>query len=72
MALVKQTLEAQLTTLFDSLASDAGDPAAARQRLVQELATAVDAYIKTATVNVTVVTAGTATNHTGTGTGTLS
>ena len=36
------------------------------------LADVIDAYIKTAKVDVTVVTTGSATNHTGTGTGTLS
>ncbi len=72
MPLVKQTLSAQLKLLYDQLSQQTENPDQARQKLADDLATAIDAYIKTSTVTVTVATAGTATAQTGTGTGTLS
>lgn len=72
MALLKPTLEAQLTTLFDSLSTDTGDAAASRARMISGLATAIDTYIKTATVTVSVATTGSAAAQAGGGTGTLS
>lgn len=65
MALVKDTLKEALASVF----SQTNDPSVA----AEAIATAIDAYIKTATVTTTVV--GTSVSGgavTGTGTGTLS
>lgn len=65
MALVKNTLKEALVAVF----SKTNDPSTA----AEELATAIDSYIKTATVTTTVV--GTSVSGgavTGTGTGSLS
>ena len=50
--LVKATLAAQIKAVLDA-ESDAPniDPAAARQRTADGIADAIDAYIKTATIN---------------------
>jgi hypothetical protein len=66
MALVVSTLEAQLVAIFNDTT---GKTAAVK---ANEMASAIDTYIKTATVSVNVATTGTAAAQTGTGTGTLS
>jgi len=66
MPLVKATLEAQILNILNDLSTRTDNPAQARQDFASQLATAVDAYIKTATI--TVATTGTAAAQTGTGT----
>jgi hypothetical protein len=50
MALVPATLQAQLVAAFDKAQKD--KTATSQSTLCQDLATAIDAYIKTATVTV--------------------
>ena len=71
MPLIPNLLQSQLTTLFTQLAINQ-DGDVGRQQFITGLTNAIDAYIRTATVSVTVVTAGSATTQTGSGTGTLS
>lgn len=72
MALVKQTLKTEIKSILNSLKTET-DQAQAIDEFADRLATAIDNYIKTATVNTT-VTGSSATGGavTGTGTGTLS
>jgi len=83
MALNKATLAAGLKAVFDGVTPEASgntDPAALRQKVANEMANVIDAYIKSAIVTVaagiTVTTTGTATAHSGAttaqGTGTIS
>lgn len=54
MALVKATLKAAIVAAFQKQASktaESDDPAASIEELAGDIADAVDAYIKTATVN---------------------
>jgi hypothetical protein len=70
MALNKTTLESQLRQLFsDSASNEDGEDA--REQLIKGLATVVDTYVRSAQVTVNVVTTGSATTQTGTGSGTL-
>ncbi|WP_046245005.1 hypothetical protein [Hymenobacter terrenus] len=71
MPLLPTTLKAQLTTLFNQLAANE-DGEQGRQVFIDGLTNAIDSYIRTATVTVTVATAGTAVAQTGGGTGQLS
>lgn len=66
MALVKTTLTTALTSVFNDLTGKTAEQKA------DEIATAFDDYIKTASVSVTVTTTGSASAQTGTGTGSLS
>jgi hypothetical protein len=70
MALVKTTLETALNAAFQKAQADKTDGAQAT--LCSDLATAIDTYIKTATVTTTDVTTCGAGAGTGTGTGTIS
>lgn len=74
MPLVKATLIAQLTSIFSETTSG-GQPVSAAAK-AQAIADVIDAYIKTATVNVTVTGTGVCSTGggpvTGTGIGTLS
>ncbi len=83
MALNKATLAQQLKTIFDGVSPEAGgesDPDKLRLKVANEMADAIDAFIKTGTVTVAkdipVSTTGTAAAQTGktttTGTGTIS
>ena len=83
MALNKATLAQQLKAIFDGVSPEAGgesDPAKLRLKVANEMADAIDAFIKTGTVTVAkdipVSTTGTAAAQTGktttTGTGTIS
>ena len=63
MTLVKPTLQLAIQNAFKKAqANKDNNPDNARAALADDLATAIDAYIKTGTV----ITAGTATNQTGT------
>jgi hypothetical protein len=70
MPLLKPTLETQLRGLFTELSTNQ-DSADALDKLVSQLATIIDTYIKSATVTVDVTTVGTATTQKGIGTGSL-
>lgn len=77
MALNKAILAAGLKAVFDGVSPEASgitDPAELRQKVANEMADVIDAYIKSATVTVAVgiavATTGTAAAHTGATTGT--
>lgn len=80
MALVKATLKTAIKEAFDSVSDVDINCAQGREKIADKLATAIDAYIKSGTVNVAVTvavtTAGSPTAQagggTGTGTGTIS
>lgn len=69
MALNKAQLKVQIKTELENMLTKEVNSVDA---FASVLADIIDSYIKTAKVDVTVVTTGNATNHTGTGTGTLS
>jgi len=72
MALVKQTLKAEILAILNTL-KDETDQANAIDQFADRLATAIDNYIKTATVSTTVTGMSASGGAvTGTGTGTLS
>lgn len=71
MALVVSVLENAIKAAMQS-AEGAPDIPTAQQILSQQLAAAIDAYIKAGTVTVTVATTGGPTAQTGTGTGSVS
>jgi hypothetical protein len=50
MPLVKTVLEGQILAAFQKMTTGENDLAKAQQDLAKDLATAIDAYIKTATV----------------------
>ena len=70
MALIKATLEAGILALTTQLSTNT-DPVQARRDFASQLATLIDAYLKTGTVTVAVTTTGTAAAQAGTGTGTI-
>lgn len=83
MALNKQTLATQLKAIFDGVSPEANgetDPETLRQKVANEMADAIDAFVKSSTVTVAsgipVSTTGTASAQTGqttnTGSGTIS
>lgn len=72
MALVKQTLINDLIDGFESVSNVDISSEDGREAMANLFATAIDNYIKSGTVNVAVVTAGSATAQTGTGVGTVS
>ena len=72
MALVKATLESAIFAAFKSQTTKTENPEDALNDLADKLATAIDAFIKSGTVNVTVATTGTAAAQAGTGTGNIS
>lgn len=70
MALNKATLAQQLKTIFDGVSPEATgitDPALLREKLANEMADAIDAFVKTGKVatGITLTSTGTATAHTG-------
>ena len=71
MSLNKTNLKTALINLFTAEQGEETDANASVERLSQGIADAVDAFVKSGTVNVTVTTTGTASSHTGTGTGTV-
>lgn len=74
MALLKETLKAQILAAFQKQAAkkkETDDPAKSAEELADDLASAIDAYIKTATVNTTVTGASPSGPVTGTGVGSL-
>ena len=72
MALVKQTLKAEILAILNTL-KDETDQANAIDQFADRLSTVIDNYIKTATVSTTVTgTSASGGAVTGTGTGTLS
>ena len=79
MALNKATLATQLKTIFDGVSPEATgitDPAALREKMANDMADAIDAFVRTGTVaaGIAVSTTGTAAAQTGstTGIGTIS
>ena len=83
MALNKTALAQQLKAIFDGVSPEAtgiADPDALRQKMANEMANAIDAFVKTGTVavatGIAVSTTGTAAAQTGAttamGTGTIS
>lgn len=74
MALVKQVLEQAILAAFEKQAAKSGesdDPAQSRKEIAADIATAVDSYIKTATVTTVVVGTSPSGPVSGTGTGNL-
>ena len=72
MPLVPQTLEAAILAAFEKQAakqSEGDDPAVSRQEIAADLAAAIDTYIKSGTVTVTLAGTSPAGPVTGTGTG---
>lgn len=69
MALNKSALKSTIISILT-------DMLAKEENSIEEFATrlsdGIDTFVKTGTVSVTVATTGTATNHTGSGTGTIS
>lgn len=72
MTLIKSSLEAQLLSIFQEMENKKDENGNNSADFAKKLATAIDTYIKTATVSVTVATVGSAAAQTGTGTGILS
>ena len=74
MPLNKPALETGIVQLLTDMYEDSPTMTAAeaRQIFAQRLADLINAFVKTGLVSVNVVTTGTATNHTGTGTGSIS
>lgn len=66
MPLIKEVLVAQLTSILSETVKPNGQPVSAAEK-ADQIATAIDAYIKTATVSVTV----TGTTVCGAGPGTI-
>jgi len=52
MPLVKSVLEAQILAAFQQMSNSQGDMVTAQRQLASLLATAIDSYIKTATITV--------------------
>ncbi len=72
MSLNKTNLKTALMNLLTAEQNEETDANASVERLAQGIANAVDAFVKSGTVNVIVTTTGTATAQAGTGTGTIS
>ena len=70
MALNDTAFIGDVKSLLDEMIQ-ADDYEAAKEQYAQKLMLAIKNYIKSGTVTVNVVTTGTATNHTGTGTGAI-
>ncbi|MDR2964039.1 MAG: hypothetical protein LBU90_10475 [Bacteroidales bacterium] len=71
MALVKTSLKTAIMAAFKAQQNKTDNPEGALNDLADKLATAIDTYIKSGTVNVTVATTGSATAQAGTGTGNI-
>ncbi|RQO37953.1 hypothetical protein DBR39_13785 [Chryseobacterium sp. KBW03] len=68
----KAVLTADLLEIFTSESQATENPAQSRQRIAQNIANAIDKFVRSGNVNVDVKTTGTATAQTGTGTGKIS
>ncbi len=71
MALVKETLKAAVFAAFKAQQDKTENPDEALNDIADRLAAAIDAFVKSGTVSVTVATTGTAAAQTGTGTGSI-
>lgn len=69
MALNKAALKQAIKGLLEDLSTKVDNPEQSREDFAERLSTAIDTFVKTGTVNVTVATTGTAAAQTGTGTG---
>ncbi len=69
MVLNKANLKASIISLMTEMLTQEGDSI---DNFATQLSNAIDTYVKSGTVNVTVATTGTAAAQTGTGTGTIS
>ncbi|AKK74434.1 hypothetical protein OK18_19070 [Chryseobacterium gallinarum] len=67
----KPILLNDLLEIFTSEASATEKPEESRQRIANKLADAIDKFVRSGEVKVTVATTGTATAQTGTGTGNI-
>ena len=72
MALNKTTLATAIELAYKKQSDKKVDPEKARKEIANDIANAIDLYVKSATVSTIVATTGTAVAQTGTGTGTLS
>lgn len=75
MPLNKTVLEQAIKAMFDKQAAKeqtSDDPVVSRQEMAQDLANAIDAYVKSGTVNTTITGVSPSGAVTGTGTGTIS
>ncbi len=71
MALDKAALKQDILDMLTDMSGRVEDPEQARFDFAEQLSTAIDAFVKTGQVNVTVNTTGTASAQTGTGTGSV-
>lgn len=67
----KAELKQAIVSLLEDMSERVDDAAAAREQFATVLSNAVDAFVKSGQVNVTVKTTGTASAQTGTGTGSI-
>lgn len=68
----KTVLISDLLEIFTSESKATEKPEESRQRMAENLAAAIDKFVRSGEVNVNVKTTGTATAQTGTGTGKIS
>jgi hypothetical protein len=71
MSLNKADLKTALIHLLTAEQNEEESPAQSIERLATGISNAFDAFVKSGEVKVTVTTTGTATNHTGSGTGNI-
>lgn len=71
MALNDSGFKSKIISLLDTMI-ESEDYETAKAQYAEKLMQAIKEYIKSGTVSVNVTTTGNATNHTGTGTGTIS
>tara|TARA_R110000868_G_scaffold52171_6_gene165045 strand:+ start:29384 stop:29602 length:219 start_codon:yes stop_codon:yes gene_type:complete len=71
MSLNKANLKTALIALFTAEQDEEENANQSIERLATGISDAVEAFVKSGTVNVNVTTTGTATNHTGGGTGNI-
>lgn len=72
MALDKTGLKTAIKNLLNDLSTRESDPATAREDFATAISNAIDTFVKSGTVDVTVSTTGTSSAQTGTGTGSVS
>lgn len=72
MALNKPQLKEAIKSILADMAQVEEDPEAAREEFAEKISSAIDAFVRTGKVDVYVNTTGTATSHTGSGTGSIS
>lgn len=71
MSLDKTALKNSLIALFTAEQDEEESATQSIERLAAGISNAMDAFVKSGQVSVTVTTTGTATNHTGSGTGNI-